>query len=263
MENRWALITGASSGIGYAYAEELASRKYNLVIVSNEKQIIQEKGNILAEKYSIKVFSLYIDLAEPDAAKNLYNACCQKKIQIDILINNAGMFYFREFTDEKAELTEKMLYLHITTPTQLCYYFGKEMKKRKYGFILNMSSMSAWLPYPGIALYASTKRYLKSFSKALRSELYDYNVSVTVLCPGAVCTNLYNLSDHLKSLAINLGIMMRAETLAYKGIHALLHRKAMLIPGILNKIVLPLILLLPAGFIRWCMRKSKLLPTTD
>lgn len=111
-----------------------------------------------------------------------------------------------------------MLYLHVTTPTQLCYYFGQEMKKRRHGYILNMSSLSCWLPYPGITLYASTKRYLKSFSRGLRSELLDYGVSVTVLCPGAVATNLYNLSDNLKTLAIRLGIMMRPEKLAKKGL---------------------------------------------
>lgn len=260
MDNKWALITGASSGIGYAYAEELALRNYNLVIVSNENIAIQEKGTLLEEKYHIKVVPLYQDLAIPGAAEKLYNICCKKSIQIDVLINNAGMFYFKEVVEEKESITEKMLYLHIITPTQLCYYFGKEMKKRQYGYILNMSSMSAWLPFPGIALYASTKRYLKNFSRALRSELYDYNVSITVLCPGAVCTNLYNLSDHLKKLAINLGIMMRPEKLAHKGINALFHRRAMLMPGLLNKLFLPLILLLPAGFIRWIMRKSGLLP---
>ena len=89
----------------------------------------------------------------------------------------------------------------------------QEMKKRRHGYILNMSSLSCWLPYPGITLYASTKRYLKSFSRGLRSELLDYGVSVTVLCPGAVATNLYNLSDNLKTLAIRLGIMMRPEKL--------------------------------------------------
>ncbi|KEJ83645.1 hypothetical protein HMPREF1002_05091 [Porphyromonas sp. 31_2] len=151
-----------------------------------------------------------------------------------------------------------MLYLHVTTPTQLCYYFGQEMKKRRHGYILNMSSLSCWLPYPGITLYASTKRYLKSFSRGLRSELLDYGVSVTVLCPGAVATNLYNLSDNLKTLAIRLGIMMRPEKLAKKGINALFHHRASLLPGLFNKICTPLVMLLPHGLVRWIMRTTKL-----
>ena len=204
MEKKWALVTGASSGIGLAYAEELASRGYQLVIVSNEEQAIREKGEFLSEKYGIEVLPLYRDLAIPGAAKELYDTCQEKNIPIEVLVNNAGMFFFCETLQAKANIVEKMLYLHVTTPTQLCYYFGQEMKKRRHGYILNMSSLSCWLPYPG-----------------LRSELLDYGVSVTVLCPGAVATNLYNLSDNLKTLAIRLGIMMRPEKLAKKGINAL------------------------------------------
>ena len=147
MEKKWALVTGASSGIGLAYAEELASRGYQLVIVSNEEQAIREKGEFLSEKYGIEVLPLY-------------DTCQEKNIPIEVLVNNAGMFFFCETLQAKANIVEKMLYLHVTTPTQLCYYFGQEMKKRRHGYILNMSSLSCWLPYPGITLYASTKRYL-------------------------------------------------------------------------------------------------------
>lgn len=263
MDRQWALITGASSGIGYAYAGELASRGFNLVIVSNEEEAIREKAELLSQQYSVEAVPLYRDLAIPGAAEELYTTCQQKGIEIEVLINNAGMFYFNEIVEEKSKVTEKMLYLHVTTPTQLCYYFGREMKKRRHGYILNMSSMSAWIPYPGIGIYASTKRYLKNFSRALRSELYDYNVSVTVLCPGAVATNLYNLKDNLKQLAIHLGIMMRPEKLAKKGINALFRRRFMLMPGLVNKIAVPLLLLLTPGTVRWIMRKSKILPVTN
>ena len=152
MEKKWALVTGASSGIGLAYAEELASRGYQLVIVSNEEQAIREKGEFLSEKYGIEVLPLYRDLAIPGAAKELYDTCQEKNIPIEVLVNNAGMFFFCETLQAKATIVEKMLYLHVTTPTQLCYYFGQEMKKRRHGYILNMSSLSCWLPYPGFTL---------------------------------------------------------------------------------------------------------------
>lgn len=263
MDRQWALVTGASSGIGYAYAAELASRGFNLVIVSNEEQVIQEKATVLQQQYDVEVIPLYRDLAIPGAAEELYTTCQQRNLEIEVLVNNAGMFYFNEILEEKSRTTEKILYLHVNTPTQLCYYFGREMKKRRHGYILNMSSMSAWLAYPGIGIYASTKRYLKNFSRSLRSELYDYNVSVTVLCPGAVATNLYNLSDNLKLLAIRLGIMMRPEKLAKKGINALFRRRFFLMPGLINKIAIPLLLLLPHGLVRWIMRNTPLLPVTN
>ena len=258
MEKRWALVTGASSGIGLAYANELASRGYRLVIVSNEELAIQEKGEEISEKYGVEVVALYRDLAVPGAAKELYDTCQERGIEVEVLVNNAGMFFFYEVLQAKAGVVEKMLYLHVTTPTQLCYYFGQEMKRRRHGYILNMSSLSCWLPYPGITLYASTKRYLRSFSRGLRSELYDYGVSVTVLCPGAIATNLYNLSDNLKTLAIRLGIMMRPEKLARKGIDALFRRRFSLVPGLVNKLFTPLFTLLPPGLVRWAMRASKL-----
>lgn len=260
MGKQWALITGASSGIGYAYAEELARRGYDLVMVSNEEKAIREKGDHLAGKYGIRTMPLFRDLALPGAAEELYATCCEARLEIDVLINNAGMFFFRETVEEKDKTIEKILYLHITTPTQLCYYFGRDMKKRRHGYILNMSSLSAWLPYPGIALYASTKRYLKDFSRALHAELTDYQVSVTAICPGAVCTNLYPLSDRLKQLAIRLGIMMRPETLAQRGIEAMFRKRSLLMPGWINKLFLPLLLPLPTGCVGRLMRKSKLLP---
>ena len=229
MEKKWALVTGASSGIGLAYAEELGSRCYQLVIVSNEEQAIREKGEFLSEKYGIEVLPLYRDLAIPGAAKELYDTCQEKNIPVEVLVNNAGMFFFCETLQAKANIVEKMLYLHVTTPTQLCYYFGQEMKKRRHGYILNMSSLSCWLPDPGITLYASTKRYLKSFSRG-----------------------------NLKTLAIRLGIMMRPEKLAKKGINALFHRRASLIPGLFNKICTPLVMLLPHGLVSWIMRTTKL-----
>lgn len=258
MKKEWALITGASSGIGYAYAEALADRGYNLVIVSNETEALHEKAELLEQHYKVDVLPLYADLATAGAAEALYRACKQKALEIEILINNAGMFYFKPFMEERASLSEKMLYLHVLTPTQLCYYFGKEMKERRHGYMLNMSSLSAWTPYPGIALYASTKRYLRNFSRALRSELHDYGVQVAVVCPGAVATNLYNLDDKLKKLAIRLGIMMRPEQLAEKGIRTLLGGRAISIPGTLNKIVLPLLPLLPDCLIRWSLKKGKM-----
>ena len=258
----WALITGASSGIGRAYAAEMASRGYNIVIVSNEREAIQQVGAELRQQYGVEVYARSQDLAIPHAAEILFQDCQEKQLVIDVLINNAGMFYFQEIVEEPVR-TEKMLYLHIVTPTQLCYLFGREMKKRRHGYILNMSSMSAWIPYPGIGVYASSKRYLKNFSRALRSELLDYHVSVTAICPGAVATNLYNLKDSLKLLAIRLGVMMRPETLARKGVNAMFRRRSWVLPGLVNKIWVPLLLLLPPGLVRWLMRHTGLLPVTE
>jgi uncharacterized protein len=255
-----ALITGASSGMGYEYAQQLAKMHYDLVLISNEEDKLKALALELQQKYNIKTWAFYTDLAQTAAANNVYEFCQNKNLEIDILINNAGMFFFGEVVKTQPELVLKKTLLHVVTPSVLCTLFGRDMKLRRRGYILNMSSISAYMPYPGIALYASTKAYLKSFSRALRSEMLDYNVSVTCVCPGAVATNLFDRDKINYKKAMRLGIMMKAETVVRIGIRAMFCRKAIVIPGILNRITVFLVRITPAGFILFIKRNSKLLP---
>lgn len=256
----WALVTGASSGIGWEYAKILASKSYQLLIVSNEAEKLEGKAAELRAEYQIQVISLYMDLSTEDAAVKLHDYCKTEDLQVDVLINNAGIFYFGEVNSQSPAHISKTLRLHVQTPTLLCRFFGEDMKARGKGYILNMSSLAAWLAYPGIALYASTKAYLKYFSKAFRSEMMEYGVSVTTLCPGAVATDLYNLSHKLQRLAIRLGVMMRPERLAQKAIRAMFRRRARVMPGLINHIFLPLARVLPSRLIRKLMIVTGFLP---
>ncbi len=254
---RTALVTGASSGIGYQYARLLAERGCDLVIVSNEKDRIERVAEELRAAYGIEATALYRDLAQRNAAEELFACCEGLGKQIDILINNAGVFFFNDLTRAEMRRIETMLDLHVRTTTLLCRRFGEAMKKRGYGYILNMSSMSAWMPYPGIALYAATKSYLKQFSAALHDELLDEGVSVTAVCPGAVATDLYDLSDRYRRLALRLGIMMSPQKLARKGLRAMFARKKRIVPGTINRIFVPLAGLLPSALVRLIKRKAK------
>lgn len=254
----WALVTGASSGIGLQYARQLAGRGYALVIVSNEAERIVKVGEGLQKEYNVKVIALYRDLSLPDAASELFTYCEENRLAIEVLINNAGVFFFNDVVEVETRRIELMLDLHVRTVTLMCHYFGGAMKKRGKGYILNMSSMSAWMPFPGITIYAASKSYLHQFSVALRDELFNSGVSVTVVCPGAVATDLYNLSDRYKRLAIRLGIMMRPETLARKALRAMFARRRRIIPGALNHLFIPLMQLLPSSLVRLIKRKSKL-----
>lgn len=262
MKRQWALITGASSGIGYQYARVLANKGYDLIIVSNEEQEIISKGKLLSRDFGVDVHPVCMDLATTDAAEKLFRFCKDNKLQVGILINNAGMFSLGEIVDSEASRNEKILTLHMHTPTMLCHYFGQVMKQEGRGHILNMSSMAAWLPYSGIGLYAASKRYLKNFSRSLRTELKDYGVHVTTVCPGAIATDLYNLPQHYQRLALRLGVMMTPEKLAAKGIRAMFHRRACILPGTINYILLPLARLTPLKLVHILMRKSGLLPLT-
>lgn len=254
------LITGGSSGIGYAIANEFACRGYNLILASNQETKLKEVCEEFTTKYNIIALPVFIDLAEHGAAIKLYDWCRQEKLQVEILVNNAGIFFFGEVVETSIEKAQQMLTLHTSTPAMLCTLFGGDMKKRRSGHILNISSLSAFMPYPGIAFYSATKRFLKSFSRSLRTEMIDYNVNVSCVCPGAVSTALYELNDAKRKLAMSTGIMMRAEKLARIAVNAMLSRKSLLIPGLLNRISLLFIYLIPQGIVVLIRRYSKLLP---
>jgi short-subunit dehydrogenase len=255
-----ALITGGSSGIGYAIAKELAKRGYNLILASNQESRLTEVCEKLAIQYQIKTHPIFIDLAETDAAQKLYDWCQKAQIEVDILVNNAGIFVFGEVVQTNPAKAHQMLALHTTTPALLCTLFGKDMKRRRNGHILNISSLAAFMPYPGISLYSSTKNFLKSFSRSLRTEMIDYNVNVTCICPGAVSTQLFELSETDHKKAKNWGVMMPAEKLAQLAVGAMFRKKALLVPGFINRFFLIIIYLVPQSLILLIRRYSKFLP---
>ncbi|GAB1451237.1 SDR family oxidoreductase [Draconibacterium sp.] len=258
--NGTALITGGSSGIGYAIANELAGRGFNLILASNQEQKLQEVCEEFNTKYPVKVSSIFIDLAENEAATRLYEWCKKEKFEVDILVNNAGIFHFGEVVKTNIDKAQKIITLHTTTPALLCTLFGSDMKQRRNGNILNISSLAAYLPYPGIAYYSATKTFLKSFSRSLRTEMIDYNVNVTCICPGAVSTQLYDLGDSDRIKATKLGVMMSADKLAFLAVNAMFKRKPLLVPGFLNRLSIIFTKLIPHGVILLVRRYSKYLP---
>lgn len=255
-----ALITGGSSGIGYAIGRELATRKYDLILVSNQEERLKEVCEEFITTYAIEARPVFMDLSEHDAARKLYDWCHKEHIDIHVLVNNAGIFFYGEVVETGVEKIQQMISLHVYTTASLCTLFGMDMKQRRSGHILNISSLAAYMPYPGIACYNSTKSFLKSFSRSLRTEMIDYNVNVTCVCPGAVATNLYNLDEQNRKKAIKTGIMMRPEKLARKIVNAMFSRKSTYIPGFLNRVSLFFIYLVPQWTIVLVRRHSRLLP---
>lgn len=241
-----ALVTGASSGIGLKYATALA-RDYHtdLLLVSNQEKEIVETAETLASTYNVKTIPLYRDLAKDDAAEELHQYCLDNNFVVDILVNNAGVFFFNDYTKTNMPRIELMLKLHIVTLSKLCRLFGEDMCQRGSGYILNMSSMSAWMAFPGIQTYNATKAYILNLSKSLWYEFKPYNVGITVICPGAVDTGLYGLSPYWRRVAVRLGVSMPPEKLVSKALKAMFRRKKMIMPGAVNHIFIPFIKHLP------------------
>lgn len=255
---KYALITGGSSGIGLAFSKQFAKRSYNLLLVGNRDEENRTVAETLSREFQVQVHYLTIDLAHCHAAQQTFDFCKTKGIEVEVLVNNAGIFFFDAITNENIARSETMVHLHVTTPTLLCSLFGKAMKQRGKGYILNVSSISAWMPYPGLAIYAASKRYVKEFSRAIRYEFNDFGIKVCAVCPGAVDTSLYKLSPNFRRVLRKWGVMHSTDALAKKGVNALFRGKVIYIPGLINRIVKFLVLLIPPFVINYVKRKAKL-----
>ncbi len=182
----WALVTGASSGIGLQIAHQLAGLGYNLAIVSRDDNALARAQQQIATEHGIEVRRLTLDLVDRDAATKLHDWTSSQRLEIEILVNNAGAFSFLDVTESSPERIEQLIGLHVVTPTLTCRLYGAEMVRRGHGRILNMSSYSIWMPLPGLALYSASKDYLKNFSRAFAKEVREHGVTVTAVCPAGV-----------------------------------------------------------------------------
>ena len=252
-----ALITGGSSGMGLEYAKQLAAKGYDLLLVSNQQEELIKVAEELSQTFNVNVIGHYQDLATETAAEELFSFCQAENLQVDILINNAGMFFFEELTTDNADKALTMMRLHIFTPTRLCILFGEEMKKRGSGYILNMSSMAAKLPCPGITVYSATKAYLKSFSKSLYYEMRPYGVGVTTVCPAAIATPLYKLKPSLLRLGVKIGLIGTPQWLVRRALRGMFHRRRVVKPGLMNRYLPPLITILPKKLVDRLWKKYK------
>lgn len=240
-----ALVTGGTSGMGLEYCRQLASLGCNLLVVSNQEDRLATLPAELASEYGVNAQGIYLDLAKETAAQELWERCSEMNAEVDILVNNAGMFFFHELDADTHGKVDSMLRLHMLTPTRLTLLFGEAMKQRRRGFIVNMSSLAAKLPTPGITVYAATKAYLKSFSKSMYFELRHYGVGCTTVLPGAIATPLYNLKPGLMKLGVKVGIIKTPRWLVGRAIRGMLKGKHVVKPGAMNYYLPVLIKLLP------------------
>lgn len=230
-----AVVTGASGGIGLEFCKTLAERGYDLVMISIDDEPLRAAALIISESYGVRTFPLTLDLCSPDATERIMAYLGNFNLEPEMLVNNAGIFSFAPVTEIPSAKVEAFLNLHVSATTRLSLLFARYFKVRKKGYILNMSSMSCWMPMPGIALYSSTKAYIRAFSRALHYEMKDSGVRVMVACPGGIATDLFGLPDNLKRLALRLGAIARPDKFARKAVNRLLKGKAQYINGFTNR----------------------------
>lgn len=255
----FALVTGASSGIGLQYATQLARYyRYNLLLVSNQEQELQEVAAELAKNYGVKTVAHYADLSLPNAAEEVYTFAQANSIEVDVLINNAGILIFQPLCHTPMHKVETLLMLHMVTLTKLCKLFGEEMCRRRHGYILNMSSMTAWMTMPGIQCYNASKAYVLNFSKAVWYEFARQQVHVLAVTPGTINTPLFDLSVKMRKLLLATCIAMQPETLVCKALKRLFKSKRKsYLPGAWNYIIVPIISHLPDWLVFGAMKRLK------
>ena len=250
-----ALITGGSSGMGLEYARQLAGKGYDLLLVSNREEELASAVAALSEAFPVKVSGHFQDLAVPTAADALFAWCQERSLLPDVLINNAGMFFFKELSSADLGRVEAILNLHVGTVTRLSILFGEAMKQRGSGYILIVSSMAARIPAPGITIYSATKAYLRSFGRSLSYELRPYGVGVTTVCPAAIATPLYRLKPSLMELGVRTRVIHTPAWLVRRALRAMFRRRRVVSPSAMNLWLPPLIALLPGPLEQWLWKR--------
>ena len=231
-----ALITGASSGIGYELTRLFARDGYNLVLVARNQKQLMQMADELQEKYSISVKVLAKDLSAASAPQEIFTELQQESRGIDALVNNAGFAAYGLFAETDLEAELHMMQVNMVALTHLTKLFLPGMLKNRTGKILNLASTAAFQPGPLMAVYYATKAYVLSFSEALANELHGTGVSVTVLCPGPTASG-FQKQAQMEDSKLFSGKIMDAQTVARIGYRGLMTNKTVVIPGLRNKLL--------------------------
>jgi len=236
MYNNYALITGASEGLGKFLAIECAKKQMHLVLVALPGSNLKHLQHYIIKKFNVKVHCIEMDLSEEINCYKLYQQVKDQNILVSVLINNAGIGGTFSFDEKDASYYSKLITLNVITPTILCRLFLPDLKKYTPSFIMNVSSMAGLFHFPNKQVYGGTKSYLLSFSRSLRRELKSDHVSVSVLCPGGM--NTYwrlTMENRLMKTWISRQSVMEPSDVAVIGIRKMFERKELIITGFWNR----------------------------
>lgn len=262
----YALVTGAASGMGRLYTQRLALMGYNIVAVDiNAESLAQTRdiveklvGSSLPEYAgNFRFIDIVQDLSTMDAADRIWERTQAEGCVVEVLVNNAGLMFCNGIAETSERKLQMVMMVHMNTPLMLCRKYVNGMKERGCGYILNISSLAAWMDWPAIGMYGNTKRFVKDYSRELRIECQKTGVSVTNAYFGAVDTPLVPLRDDLRKLARGLTVMIRPEKAVDKALSATFHRRKGTMPGFVNWLFWPFIVILPEWLLGWIYRKAK------
>lgn len=247
---KYALVTGASSGIGKEMAYLLAEEKYDLILVARREKLLNEIRDDIVHKYGVDVHVLSIDVSL--GYKDIYDYCINRKIVVDILINNAGFGYYGRCLEADEKVYEKMIDLNNKALVALCQLFGKDMAKRHKGHILNVASVAGFMPGPYMSVYYASKAFVLNYTLGLRQELKKEGVRVSALCPAPTASEFWDVAG-VKGSSVYSLFSRTSKQAARTGMRCIRYNRAYLIDGPLYKILIQICHMLPVGFSSWMM----------
>jgi short-subunit dehydrogenase len=248
---RYALITGASSGIGLAMAEALARRGRHLLLVARQRDVLESVACELTQRFGVEVLFRYCDLAEPLQVSGLLMDLEQGEREIDLLVNNAGIGTSGAFVDQDWGREQELIEVNILALARLCHGIGGLMARQGGGQILNIASVAGFQPGAWMSNYYASKAYVLNFSEGLREELRPRGVKVSVLCPGPTRTAFFRGAHMQVDSLEGSKLMMSPEEVALMTVRALEKNRAIIIPGWRNRLAAFFPRLAP----RWLVRR--------
>jgi len=254
MKKGYAIVTGASSGIGYEMADILAEKGYPLIIVARRKQRLEELKNQLVSKYKAVVEIVELDLSEKNAAVTLHDYTQKAHFDVEILINNAGFGMQSSFLKQSMERMAEMVQLNVITLTHLTQLYAQDFIKRGGGKIMQVASSASFVPTPFLSSYAATKSYVRHFGESLSFELRNTTVSYTTLYPGFTATEFGAVAEAEVPKMVE-ATQTTAREVAEAGIKGMLNGKKSVIPGAFNAMSVFFARILPTSFMAFITGK--------
>ena len=193
-QGKTALITGASSGIGLAYAQEFAKRGCDLILVARREELLKELAEKISRTSKVKITLIAMDLATADAGQKLFDKISKQKLEVDFLVNNAGFGTQARIENEDRAVVQKQIMLNVVTLVDLTLAFLKPMLERNSGAVINIASTASYQPVPGMAVYAATKTFVRSFTTAIWGEVRGTGVRILTVSPGATQTAFFDVA---------------------------------------------------------------------
>lgn len=250
VREKWALVTGASGGLGAEFARQLAQRGAHVVLVARQAEPMQALARTLQERFGTRTVVEALDLSAVSAVEQLKTKLDEAGIAVDVLINNAGFGVFGEFVDQPLTRIDAMLKLNVLTLTALTHVFAADMVRRRSGYILLTASIGAFQATPLYAAYSASKAYVLLLGEALHEELRPRGVTVTVLSPGVTATGFFGVAGQTPTPYQRL-LMMSPEAVVGIGLDALMRGRASVVSGRTNACIAWCNRLVP----RWLQRK--------